>query len=222
MMMKKNFFTGSIFQFYVPAIKKFAFCKFFDFRHLSEFHGLLAQVFDNFSDTEENSIEGLKDADWLFGPRSMHKWPNLRKDTGWKSLGILSGKKDDIIPDFKATQSSPSVVEDESQVVRWYAIHNLTESEACEYYQIKHLETRILTTSSLGLVWRTGMEYCRMNGLPVNEYYDLEDTGQRNMYLQMINVPIYKSIPKEIRGKSLSPESGTLQFYPWLVNYDIK
>lgn len=66
-MKKKNFFTGSVFQFYVPEIKKFAFCKFFDFRHLSEFHGLLAQVFDKFSDTEENSIEDLKTVDWLFG-----------------------------------------------------------------------------------------------------------------------------------------------------------
>lgn len=205
-MKKKNFFTGSVFQFYVPEIKKFAFCKFFDFRHLSEFHGLLAQVFDKFSETEENSIEDLKTVDWLFGPRSMHKWPNLRKDTGWKSLGILSGKEDEIVPDFKATELSPSVVEDESKLGRWYALHNLNETEDCEYYQVKHLETKILTTSSLGLVWRTGMEYCRINKLPVNEYYDLDDdTGKRSMYRQMINVPIYKTIPKEIRGKALPP-----------------
>ena len=95
-MKKKSLFTGSVFQFYVPEIKKYAFCKFFDFRHLSGFHGLLAQVFDKFSDKEENKIEDLKGCDWLFGPRSMHKWPNLRKDTGWKSLGILLAAEDDV------------------------------------------------------------------------------------------------------------------------------
>jgi hypothetical protein len=200
-MTKKNFFTGSVFQFYVPEIKKYAFCKFFDFKHLSEFHGLLAQVFDHFTTTENNSLEDLKDSDWLFGPRSMHKWPNLRKDTGWKSLGILSAPDDEIVPDFKGTLSR--VVEDDSKVERWYAIHNLNGGEDCEYRQIHHLERKILTTSSLGVVWRTGMEYCRINGLPVKEYYDLNELGIKSMYLQMINVPIYKEIPKEIRGKAL-------------------
>lgn len=201
-MKKKAFFTGSVFQFYVPEIKKYAFCKFFDFRHLSEFHGLLAQVFDHFSDSEENSIEHLKSSDWLFGPRSMHKWPNLRKDTGWKSLGILSAPDDEIVPDFKGTLSR--IVEDEFKIDRWYAIHNLTGGEDCEYRQVQHLERIILTTSSLGLVWRTGMEYCRLNGLHVKDYYDLNELGIRNMYYQMINVPLYKEIPKEIRGKALN------------------
>src|SRR5882757_6828252 len=204
-MKKKDFFTGSVFQFYVPEIKKYAFCKFFDFRYLSEFHGLLAQVFDHFSDIEENRIEDLKNADWLFGPRSMHKWPNLRKDTGWKSLGILSTSGDDIVPDFKGTLSR--IIEDDSKVERWYAIHNLNGGEDCEYRQVQHLERMILTTSSLGLVWRTGMEYCRINGLPLKDYYDLKEEGIKNMYYQMINVPLYKDIPKENRGKWLTNAS---------------
>src|ERR1700722_1759040 len=98
MIKNKNFFTGSVFQFYVPEINKYAFCKYFDFTYLSDFHGLLAQVFDHFSDLEGNSVDDLRQADWLFGPRSMFKWPNLRKDSGWKSLGILSGPADDFVP----------------------------------------------------------------------------------------------------------------------------
>jgi len=204
-MKKKNFFTGSVFQFYVPEIKKYAFCKYFDYRHLSEFHGLLAQVIDYFSEREENDIDNLRNCDWFFGPRSMHKWPNLRTDTGWKSLGILSSSTDDIVPDFKGVQAGVSIVEDESAIGPWYPIHNLTQrGENCEYEQVRHLERKILTTSSLGLVWRTGMEYCRINGLHVEDYYDLKEEGRRNMYLQMINVPIYSKIPKEIRGKALT------------------
>jgi hypothetical protein len=202
-MKKKNYFTGSVFQFYVPEIKKYAFCKFFDFQHVNSFHGLLAQVFDKFSDNENNSINDLKNCEWLFGPRSIHKWPNLRKDAGWKYLGIMSSAEDEIIPDFKGVQASQTIVENESSLDQWYPIHNLTErGPNCEYIKVKHLENKILTTTSLGLVWRTGMEYCRINGLKIEDFYDLTDVAIRNTYWQMINIPIYKTIPKKIRGKA--------------------
>ena len=200
-MKRKNFFTGSVFQFYVPQIRKYAFCKYFDFKHLSSFHGLLAQVFDHFSDNKENKIEILTDVDWLFGARSMHMWPSFGKNTGWQSLGLLQGPDDGIVPDFKETMAF--LVEDDRQIKEWIAIHNLTEIEECNYEQVNHLERRTLTTSGLGLVWRTGMEYCRINGLDVEKYFDLTQIGMRNTYLQMINVPIYSTIPKGIRGKSL-------------------
>ena len=207
-MKKKHFFTGSVFQFYVPEIEKYAFCKFFDFRHLSEFHGLLAQVYDHFSDYEDNSLDDLKNCDWLFGARSMHRWPNLGKDTGWKSLCMLSASGDEVIPDFKNAQVFHSIVENEANIGSWFPVHNLTQrGEYCEYGQVKHLEHMVLTTSSLGLVWRTVMEYCRINNLPIKKYYDLDDLGVRSMYWQMINIPIYKTIPKEIRGKALTNTS---------------
>ncbi|MEO5583680.1 MAG: hypothetical protein ABIR66_13400 [Saprospiraceae bacterium] len=203
-MKKKLFFTGSVFQFYVPEIKKYAFCKYFDFTHISSFHGLLAQVFNKFSESEENNFHELNECDWLFGPRSMHKWPNLRKETSWKSLGILSSPNDTFIPDFKGAQAPSIIVEDESKITKWFPVHNLTErGENCSYSQIKHLENKTLTTASLGLSRRTGMEFCRINNLNVANYYDLSDEGIRSAYWQMINVPIYRTIAKEIRGKSI-------------------
>jgi hypothetical protein len=135
----------------------------------------------------------------------MHRWPNLRKETGWKSLGIISSPDDDTIPDFKGVQAAIGIVEDESKIGPWYSIHNLTQrSENKDYKLIAHLEQKVLTTSSLGLVWRTGMEYCRLNQLEVSDYYDLNDLGIKNMYYQMINTPLYSTIPKEIRGKALA------------------
>lgn len=203
MMKKKNFFTGSVFQFYVPEIKKYAFCKLFDFKHISNFHGVLIQVFDRFSDTSENTVDDLKFSDWLFGARSINALPNLKKDSGWKSLGILTAVNDEVIPDFKDAQVVISVVENESEVGPWFPIHGLTRRGSnCEYSQIRHLERMILTTTS-GIETRTGMEYCRINGLNIKDYYDLEDEGIRKMYWQMINIPVYKTIPLEIRGKAL-------------------
>lgn len=197
---RKTFFTGSVFQFYVPQIKKYAFCKYYDFTHISSFHGLLAKVFDKFSDSENNAIDYLKDADWLFGYRSVHKWPDLKKDTGWKSLGILTSAEDTILPDFKAVQAFPYIVKDESKIGPWYPVHNLIErGKNCDYEKVRHLETKVLTTKS-GIEERTGMEYCRINNLKVEDYYDLNEEGTESMYLQMINVPIYKTIPKTIRG----------------------
>lgn len=203
-MKNKLFLTGSVFQFYVPEISKYAFCKFFDFKYISGFHGLLAQVFDKFEDADTNSLSDLTHSDWLFGPRSMHKWPNLKKDSGWKLLGVLNSVEDEKIPDFKQSQSFDSIVKDEATIGPWYPVHNLTErGQICDYKNIRHLEQMTLTTSSLGIVWRTGMEYCRSNGLKPEEYYDLDNEGIRNMYFQMINVPEYKDIPKNIRGKAI-------------------
>jgi hypothetical protein len=203
-MKKKIFFTGSVFQFYIPELAKYTFCKYFDFTHISPFHGLLAQVFDKFSDNIDNNIEELQTCDWLFGHRCMHKWPNLRNDTSWKALGILNSQNDELVPDFKGVQAFPYIVEDESKIGPWYPIYQLTKrGDNCEYEQVHHLETKILTTS-LGLQRRAGMEYCRIKGLNAASYYDLEEEGTKYMYWQMINTPLYKDIPKELRGKKFS------------------
>ena len=202
MMKKKNYFTGSVFQFHVKEIDKYCYCKFFDFTHLSSFHGLLAKVFDVFNQEEKKSIEFLSNADWLFGARSMHRWPNLRKESEWKYLGILHSPDDEAVPDFKSANVFPYIVEDESKIEDWSIVRDLTESKDCSYHAVKHLETKVLTVASLSLSWRTGMEYCRKNNLDISKYYDLSNVGMQHMYYQMINVPIYSTISASIRGKA--------------------
>ena len=80
------------------------------------------------------------------------------------------------------------------------------KGDNCDYEQVKHLE-QIILIPTLGLVLRTGMEYCRINGLNLQNYYDLGNESIRSTYLQMKNVPIYKDIPKEVRGKALVKNS---------------
>lgn len=202
-MKKRNFFTGSIFQFFVPEINKYAFCKYYDFTALSSFHGLLAQVFNHFSDSAENNLDQLKFSAPLFGHRSMDSWPKLTKDTRWKSLGILSGVDDEKVPDFKGVQVLNDLVADESSIGPWYPVHRLTQRGAnCEYKDVAHLERKILTTHSLCLPRRTGMEYCRQNNLPIGKYYDLSNRANLIMYWQMINTPIYSTTPIALRGKA--------------------
>ena len=200
-MKRKIFFTGSIFRFYVPEIKKYAFCKYYDFTHLEPTHGLLVRVFDHFVDHETEDLSGLNNANWLFGYRTVHRWPDLRKETSWTSMGILAAEDDLFIPDFKGVQAFPDIVADESTIGPWYPILNLSErGKNCDYKRVCHLERKILTPK-LGMEMRTGMEYCRINGMNVEKFFDLDEYGTRNTYYQMINVPIYADIPKDIRGR---------------------
>ena len=98
-----------------------------------------------------------------------------------------------------------TVVEDESKIGPWYPVYNLTQrGDFCDYNSVKHLEQIILTTTSLGILWRTGMEYCRINGLTIEHHYDLSNDAVRSTFYQMKNVPMYKEIPMALRGRALS------------------
>ena len=203
-MQKKKQVSGSIFQFYIPQINKYGYCKFFDFREISIIDGLLGQVFDKFSDDEIVEIDEFKYCEFLYGKRCVHKFPGFKNNQFWKYLGNLTTENDSIIPDFKGVQKSISIVEDETKLQPWYSIHNLTErGNDCDYLKVSHLERKILTSAFYGIVWRTGMEYCRKNNLKISDYYDLSDVGIKNTYLQMINVPIYSQIAAEIRDKAI-------------------
>lgn len=200
-----------MFQFYIKEINKYSFCKFIDFTHVNPFQGLLAKVFNRFTDEEVSSLDELNRTDWLFGERIMFARPDLRKDSGWKYIGMLNSLVEYEIPVFKEVQAFPSLVEDNYSIGPWYPVSDFgSRGPDCSYEKVKHLETKLFTTT-LGIERRAGMEYCRINNIDVSLYYDLNDKGVLNAFWQMINVPVYGNIPKEIRGKSLSYDIGEIQ-----------
>ncbi len=201
---KDELITGSVLEFKLPLELGYAYCKIFDFRYIREFDGVLAKVYDFIIKEPVKDIIILKEKEWLFGARRMPWLPNTRGKGAWKFKGVLVAEEDNIIPDFKYSNQSAPFIEDESSIKDWYAIKNIKESsnQPCFYKQVKHLEDTVLTTQN-GIVIRTAMEYCRMNGLDIKEYFDLDQTLNLMTYRRMINVPVYKSIPKEIRGKAL-------------------
>lgn len=97
-----------------------------------------------------------------------------------------------------------TLIDDESTIKIWRANRNIKEysDSPCTYEQVKHLENAVLS-STYGIEIRTAMEYCRINGLEINKHFDLEELAIQNIHRQMINVPIYSTLPKEIRGKAL-------------------
>ncbi|GAB2669428.1 hypothetical protein GCM10027036_23660 [Flavihumibacter cheonanensis] len=54
-----------------------------------------------------------------------------------------------------------------------------------------------------GIEIRMAMEYLRTNKMDVDNYFNLDELENLNIYKQLINIPIYRSISKDIRGKVL-------------------
>ena len=204
-MSKEDFISESVLEFKVPKDLGYAYCKILDFRHIREFDGVLAKVYDYIVKEPINDITILDKKGWLFGARRLADLPNTRGKQAWKFKGVLIAEDDNIIPDFKYAPKASPLIEDESTIEKWYvnrSIDQLSYEEVCTYGQVKHLENTVVN-SQMGIEIRTAMEYYRINKLDIKKDFDLEDMSNRNNYKAMINVPIYSTIPKQDRGKAL-------------------
>lgn len=197
------FINGSILEFKVPLNLGFAYCKILDFRYIREIDGVLAKVFDYITEKPIKDIQILRDKDYLFGARRLYDLPNTRGKGAWKFKGVLISDDDKVIPDFKYSHKSAPWIDD-STVDHWQVVRNINEysKEFCTYDQIKHLENTVVD-SQRSIEIRTAMEYYRINNLNLEQDFDLQNPVNAGFYQTMINVPIYSTIPKEIRGKAL-------------------
>lgn len=203
-MAKNDFISGSILEFKIPCGLGFGYCKIVDFRSIREFDGVLAKVYDCFVTEPLKDISILDSKEWLFGARRLAGLPNTRGKGAWKFKGVLISPDDNIIPDFKYSQKFSALMDDESALKEWYAIINLTESndKTCSYEAVKHLENTAVGTQ-YGIEIRTAMEYYRCHDLDIAKDFDLNELINSNIYRMMMNVPIYKTIPPNIRGRAL-------------------
>lgn len=201
---KSDFISGSIFEFKVPKKIGYAYCKIIDIRNIREIDGVLAKVYDCIVEKPIKDISILDKKDWLFGARKLYDLPNSRGKGAWKYRGVLIADDDNIIPHFRTSPKSSPLNEDDSVISEWYVVKNLTEMSdtPCTFESVRHLENTTLG-STIGIEIRTAMEYYRINNLDIRKDFDLDDMANWNNYRSMINVPIYGTILKEIRGKAL-------------------
>lgn len=203
-MAKEDFISGSILEFKVPHDFGFAYCKILDFRHIRVFDGVLVKVYNCIVREPISDIKILNDKDLLFGVRRMPDLPGTRGKKAWKMKGVLVAADDNIIPDFKYSIKEHLLLDDESKAGPWYVVRNLTQTSKESYPHdcVRHLEDTVISSQS-AIEIRTAMECYRINGIDVSKHFDLSQTVNSIIYRQMINVPIYSSIPKEIRGKAI-------------------
>lgn len=207
-MARTGFIDKSVFEFKLPFKFGFAYCKILDFRHIREFDGLLAKVFNLITDEPIANIKMLQEKEWLFGARRMAGIPTVAGKNAWKYRGIIVSEDDQIIPEFKYSHKLSPLVEDESVIKKWSIVKNIDESTEDDYTyeEVRHLETTVIA-SQYGIGVRTAMEYCRINALNIADYFDLDDPAHWSIYRTMINIPIYSSIPKKLKGKAGRIES---------------
>lgn len=201
-MSKEDFISGTILEFKVPLNLGYAYCKILDFREIRKFDGVLVKVFDHIVEKPINDIKILTLKDLLFGTRRMPYLPGTRGKGAWKIKGVLISEDDNIIPDFKYCIKDAAFLEDESTVGPWDAVKNIRNYIPSDYEKVKHLEDTIVSFRPVILI-RTAMEYCRINNIDVRKKFDLKMTINDLVYKQMMNVPIYRDIPKEIRGRAI-------------------
>jgi hypothetical protein len=204
-MAKSDFISGTVLEFKIPNGLGFAYCKILDFRSIQEFDGVLAKVYDHIVKEPLKDLTASAEKEWLFGAVRMPALPNLRGRGAWKYKGVLVTDDDNIIPDFKYAIKDSGLIEDESTIVNWHVnrnINDLSYEHICTYDQVRHLENTVLTSQD-GVAIRTAMEYYRIKGMDVSKYFDLNELRFSNIFKRMMNVPIYKTIPKENKRKGL-------------------
>ena len=162
---------------------------------------MLVKVFDHIVKEPINDISILQKKDWLFGARRMPWLPGTRGKGAWKMKGVLIAVDDNVIPDFKYCIKSSPFVEDESKLEPWDVVRNINTYIFCHYKEIQHLEDTVVSTRP-AMEIRTAMEFCRIHGMDIKRHFDLDQTINELVYKQMVKVPIYKTIPKPMRGKA--------------------
>ena len=201
-MNKTNFIKGRVFEYKLPLNIGFGYCKVIDFRNIRKFDGIIVKVFDYISKEPLKEIGCLGNVDYLFGARRLSDIPNTRGKGAWKMKGVLISADDNVIPDFKYSNKSSPLVKDESNVSPWFVVKDINKTSEIQYSydKVRHLEDTVIT-GQLGIELRTAMEYMRINKIDIRKHFDITVTTNWNIYRTMINTPIYKSIPIEIRGK---------------------
>ena len=145
----------------------------------------------------------LREKDWLFGARRMPWLPGTRGKNAWKLKGVLVAEDDGKIPDFKYCIKSSPFVEDESKLEPWDIVRDINNYIPCSYEKVKHLEDTVVSPPP-AIEIRAAMECYRSRNMEIKDYFDLGRKINELVYKQMIKVPIYKTIPKELRGKALA------------------
>lgn len=106
------------------------------------------------------------------------------------------------IPDFR--DFGPVFTMYEKDAKLWYYIRNdeVNKRVVSEYEKVKHLEHFIYKAYG-SIVTRLTMEVIRQYEKKIEDYYELKEYDELSSYYNTIYTPVYSSIPKEIRGKTI-------------------
>jgi hypothetical protein len=203
-MIKEN--SGKIFRFKLDHGLGFGFAEVYDFTDESIFDGCIAFVFNVHDkvDQKQYSETDIRSGGIALGPIRLHKYPNTRGLHSWK---FLFQTTDFFIDSLPVSKELRGLMKDDNwdNLGDWYRSDyqkdKLVESFV-RYEEVRHLETRILNPP-IGVVTKFTMKFLVDSGENVSDYYDLNDLGTKNMFVQMINTYYPLNQTKTLLGQML-------------------
>ncbi len=192
-MIVKN--SGKIYLFSLDFGFGYACFKFDDFTDVASFTGRIGYVYSIFFEKLENftEINSIIISKILFGAFPLYREPNTRGKGAWKIIGKIA-EPDITIPVFKMTNHTITLwkTNDWSKIDSWQKKYDFNSgSDNCDYEIVRNLEIPTLC-SMREIEVRTTMNFLILNKKNVQDYYDLEDSDNRDIYLKMVNTSFDK------------------------------
>ena len=173
-----------------------------DYTEFNSFDGVVLKVYDMFLSTKKEvqdlKIEEILTDQVIFGPAPLNKFPNVKGKGAW----ILIGKR--IVENrekiwFKDLRGLLFKNNDWSKLSPWFKIewyNDDSEQVEEDYEKVRNLETSILNhVNSIPVL--INMWKLILNKELVNEYYDLNDPGFKNLFIKLVNT--YYSKDKAVK-----------------------
>lgn len=187
-MIPKN--SGKIYRFTMDHGLGYGFSEVYDFTDDSMFDGRYAFAYNRRDENvlPEYNMNEIRSSGVALGPIIFYKFPNIRGIGAWKYLFQTSDVLISERPPSKALQGMHNRNDNWAEMNEWFRWpYNLKQERIfVPYEEVRYLETRILNGPG-SVVKKFTMKTLLDIGKKVSEYYDLEELGNRNMYVQLIN-----------------------------------
>jgi len=184
-------YSGNIYSIKLNFDLGYVYAELLDYSDVQEFDGILVQIYSyNVINQPKNidDIEVIKSKGILFGPVPINKYPNIKGKYAWKYIGKTNNYSKESLW-FKNLRGLINEDDNWNNLKPWFkskAFSNDSDYIECDYKEVRRLETLILNHSEMVKI-KVTMLYLITKGENVEDFYDLNKIGNRNMYLQLIN-----------------------------------
>ncbi|WP_299442856.1 hypothetical protein [uncultured Aquimarina sp.] len=195
-MIKEN--SGKIFRFKLDNNFGFGFAEIYDFTDVSEFDGRLVYVFNRIDKGEksEYNLNEIIESGISLGPIRSVNFPGTRGKYASKYIGQRTNLLINKIPETKEFQGILINENNWNNLTKWYRSDKFEQldSRFVSYSKLRNLETRILS-SIAGISTKFTMKKIIDENKKVSDFYDLNQRGNLNLFVQLINTyyPIEKT-----------------------------
>jgi hypothetical protein len=193
--------SGKVYRFKLDHNLGFGFAEVYDFTDLSMFDGRVVYVYNRHDGETKSSYElsEIQRTGIALGPIRLNQFPNVKGLHAWKFLFQTNHLLIQELPEYKILQGLELQETNWDDFKgKWYSSKdNISKGlpTYVDYEKVRHLETRILN-STTGVVKKFTMKVILDRGEKVSDYYDLADTGNKFMFLQLVNTyyPLQKTL----------------------------